>query len=161
MDDKEAARQPRAKNKSERRVARLLCGMGLDFVAANVELRNCPERVVGEVDLVFKSGRILLLVEVSAGRNSVSSKHRNFFGKWGKASNVEALKAQLRLQSTKTLRVYFDLRLRPENLGAPELEGVAGPRTMNRIYYQEDFDRLADGVRRGIITGESFLSGFG
>ena len=46
--------------------------MGLDFVEANFELRNCPERSVGEVDLVFKSGCTLLLVEVSAGRNSVS-----------------------------------------------------------------------------------------
>ena len=99
--------------------------------------------------------------EVSAGTNSVSRKHRNFFGKWGEMSNVKALKAQLGLQSTRTLRAYFDLRPRPENLGAPEREGVAGPRTMNRIYYQEDFDRLADGVRRGITAGESFLSDFG
>lgn len=161
MNDKGTARQPWAKDKSERKVARLLCGMGLDFVAANVELRNCPERAVGEVDLVFKSGRTLLLVEVSAGTNSVSRKHRNFFGKWGEMPNVKALKAQLELQSTRTLRAYFDLRPRPENLGAPEREGVAGPRTMNQIYYQEDFDRLADGVRRGITTGESFLSDFG
>ena len=161
MSDKKSARLPRINNKSEEMVARLLSEMGLDFVAANVELRDCPERAVGEVDLVFTSDRTLLLVEVSTGRNSVSRKHRKFFDKWGETPNVEALKEQLGLQSARTLKAYFDLRPRPENLGAPEREGVAGPRTMNRIFYREDFDRLRDGVRRGNITGESFLSVFG
>ena len=32
---------------------------------------------------------------------------------------------------------------------------------MNRICYQEDFDRFADGVERGDYTKDDFLAEFG
>ena len=62
------------KNEHERKVAVLLTNMGLDFVDYDVKIFEPPEPVIGEIDLVFESDNMLILVEVSAGRNSISDK---------------------------------------------------------------------------------------
>ena len=145
----------------ERKVERLLTDMGFGFVGANVVLQDPPKPVVGEVDLVFESGSTMLLVEVSEGRNLISNKKWNFFGKWGEGPALEALKERLGRRPQRTVRAYFDLRPTPENPGGPEAAGIAGPGSMNRICYQEDFGRLADGVGRGDYTKDDFLADIG
>lgn len=82
----------RISDEGERRVACLLLDMGPGFTGANVELQNHPEPVAGEIDLIFQSGHILLLVEAGTGRHSISDKKQKFFSKWEDRPNVEALK---------------------------------------------------------------------
>ena len=148
-------------NEGERKVASLLSDMGFDLVGTHVVRQDYPGPVVGEVDLAFESGNTLLLVEVGTGKNSVSNKMWNFFGKWKDGPVLEALKKQLDRQSYETARVYFDLRPKPENPGGPEAAGIVGPESMNEICYQDDFDRLTEGVKRGDVTKDDFLAGFG
>ena len=82
MDENEARdRITGIADEAEKKVAGLLLDMGFDFVDSNVMLQDYPKPVVGEVDLVFESGHILLLVEVGTGRNLVSNKKWSFFGK--------------------------------------------------------------------------------
>ena len=38
--------------------------------------------------------------------------------------------------------------------------GIDGPGSMNMICFQDDFDRLVDGVNRGEVTKDGFLAGF-
>ena len=73
---------------------------------------------------------------------------------------MDALKGQLGRQSSVVARAYFDLRLKPENAGGPEETGIDRPGSMNRICYQEDFDRLAKSVKHGDCTNEDFLADF-
>ena len=152
---------PRTRTEGERKVERLLRDMGFDFVGANVVLQNPPKPIVGEVDLVFESGSTMFLVEVSEGKNLISNKKWNFFAKWKGGPALEALKEKLGRRPQRTVRAYFDLRPTPENPGGPEATGIAGPGSMNKIYYQEDFDRLADGIGRGDYTKDDFLAEFG
>ena len=144
----------------EKRVERLLRGMGFDFVGANVELQDYPGPVTGEVDLIFESGDTMLLVEVSEGKNLVSNKKWNFFTKWKDGQILEDLKEKLGTQPQRTIRAYFDLRPTPENLGGPEVAGIAGPGTWNRIYYEDDFNRLTESVKRGDHARDDFLADF-
>ena len=51
-------------NEEEKKVATLLLEMGFDLVDSNVVLQDYPGPVRGEIDLVFESSSILLLVEV-------------------------------------------------------------------------------------------------
>ena len=144
----------------DRKVADLLHDMGLDFVCSNAKLENYPEPIRGEVDLIFGTGDIMILVEVGAGRHAISEKKRKFFSKWKDGPNVEDLKTQYSLQYHKTIRVYFDLRPEPENPGLVELENIAEPGSMNKIYYEDDFNRLAGSVKRGDYTKNDFLADF-
>ena len=146
-------------NEEERKVATLLLDMGFGFVGSNVVVQDYPGPVLGEIDLVFESDNILLLVEVGAGKKP-SNKKWNFFGKWEDGPNVDALKKQLCMQSHETARVYFDLRMKPGNVGGPEASGITKPGSRNRICFQEDFDRLADGVKLGEVTRDDFLADF-
>ena len=147
-------------NEEEKKVATLLLEMGFDLVDSNVVLQDYPGPVRGEIDLVFESGSILLLAEVSAGRYRISHKKRNFFGKWMDGLLVDELKEKFGRQSHEVRRVYFDLRPRPENIGEPEATGIDGPGSRNRICFQEDFDRLVDGVKLDKVTKEGFLADF-
>ena len=147
-------------NDWERKVAGLLHDMGLDFVCSNVVLQDYPEPIVGEVDLIFGSGDTMILVEVSAGRHDVSEKKWNFFSKWEDGPNVEALKRQCNLKYQKTVRAYFDLRPKPENPGWIETQNVAGPRSMNRIYYEGDYDDFAKRVKGKDWSKDDFLADF-
>ena len=146
-------------NEAEKKVACLLLDMDFDFVGSNVVLQDYPKPAVGEVDLVFESDHTLLLVEVGTGRNLISNKKWNFFGKWKDGPTVDALKEQLGRQSSVVARAYFDLRPKPENAGGPEAAGIDGPGSMNKICYQEDFDRLAKSVKLGDYTNDDFLDG--
>ena len=162
LDKKEAQdRIGRIADEAEKKVAGLLLDMGFDFVGSNVVLQDYPKPIVGEVDLVFEFGHTLLLVEVGTGRNLVSNKKWNFFGKWKGGLTVDVLKGQLRRQSSVVARAYFDLRPKPENAGGPEAAGIDEPGSMNWICYQEDFNRLADGVKQGNVTKNDFLAIFG
>ena len=147
-------------NEGEEKIATLLSNMGFDLADSNVVLQDYPRPVRGEVDLVYESGGILLLVEVSAGRHRISHKKRNFFGKWADGPLVEELKEKIGRQSHEIRRVYFDLRPRPENIGEPEAMGIDGPGSMNMICFQEDFDRLVDGVKRNGTIKDAFLADF-
>ena len=144
----------------EKKVACLLSDMGFDFVDANVVRQNYPEPIIGELDLIFQSGDVLLLVEVGTGRHKISDKKWDFFSKWADESNLKALKRQCNLQCQKTIRAYFDLRPEPENLGWVEMADIAKPGSMNKIYYEGDFDRLAERVERGDWSKDDFLTDF-
>ncbi len=135
--------------------------MGFDLVGSNIILQDHPDPIKGEVDLVFGSGNVLLLVEVSTGRHRISHKKRNFFGKWAGGPLVEELKEKLGRQSHEIRRVYFDMRPKPENIGEPEATGIDGPGSMNMICFQEDYDHLVDGVKRNGATKDTFLADFG
>ena len=134
--------------------------MGLDFVRSNAKLENYPERIRGEVDLIFGTGGTMILVEVGAGRHAISEKKRKFFSKWKDGPNVEDLKKQYNLQYQKTIRAYFDLRQSQRIPGLVELENIAGPGSMNKIYYEDDFNRLTGSVKRGDYTKDDFLTDF-
>ena len=143
----------------ERKVEHLLRDMGFDFVASNVVVQDHPKPIIGEVDLVFESGGTMLLVEVGEGRNLVSNKQWNFFAKWMEGPALEALKAKIDRRPQRTIRAYFDLRPAPENRGAPEAAGITGPGSMNQIYYQEDFNRIAE--LDAVTAKGDFLADFG
>lgn len=82
LDGKEVRNHiTRNDNEGEEKVATLLSNVGFDLVDSNVVLQDYPGPVRGEVDLVYESGDVLLLVEVSTGRHRISHKKRNFFGK--------------------------------------------------------------------------------
>ena len=147
-------------NPKDRKVAGLLHDMGLDFVRSNAKLENYPEPIRGEVDLIFGTGDAMILVEVGAGRHAISEKKRKFFSKWKDGPNVKDLKKQYNLQYQKTIRAYFDLRPEPENPGLVELENIAGPGSMNKIYYEDDFNRLTGSVKCGDYTKDDFLADF-
>ena len=144
----------------DRKVGCILRDMGFNTVADNFVLQDYPEPVVGEVDLVLESGHTMLLVEVSEGRNAISKKKRKFFDKWKEGPYLGHLKKKLGRQPQRTVRAYFDLRPAPENPGAPEVSGIARAGTMNKIYYEEDFNRIAEGVKRGNYTVTDFLADF-
>ena len=144
----------------DRKVAGLLHDMDLDFVRSNAKLENYPEPIRGEVDLIFGTGDTMILVEVGAGRHAISEKKRKFFSKWKDGPNVEDLKIQHNLQYQKTIRVYFDLRPEPENPGLVELENIAGSGSMNRIYYEGDYDDFADRVKGKDWSKDDFLADF-
>ena len=144
----------------DRKVAGLLYDMGFDFVRSNAKLENYPEPIRGEVDLIFGTGDTMILVEVGAGRHAISEKKRGFFTKWKDGPNVEDLKKQYNLQYRKTIRVYFDLRPEPENPGLVELENIAGSGSMNRIYYEGDYDDFAGRVKGKGWSKDDFLADF-
>ena len=152
----------RISNKEERNVAVLLRDMGLDFVCSNVVFEDYPEQVKGEVDLIFGVADTMILVEVGAGRHKISRKKMDFFSKWKDESNIKALKKQCGgIQYQNTVRVYFDLRPEPENPGLAEVEDIAGPGSMNKIYYKEDYDDLVDRVKGKRLHKNNFLAEFG
>ena len=147
-------------NDGERKVAGLLHDMGLDFVCSDVKLQDYPEPIVGEVDLIFGSGDTMILVEVSTGKHKIGKKKIDSFSKWEDESNVEALKKICGLQYKKTVRVYFDLRPEPENPDRTEVENIAGPGSMNRIYYEGDYDDFAKRVKGKDWSKDDFLANF-
>ena len=157
LDGETRERIGRIINEYERKVATLLSDMGLDFVAANVEIPDPPKPNIGEVDLVFESGNTLLLVEVGAGKNSVSDKQWVFFFKWANDQAIAALMEKIGKPSHIITKTYFDLRSPPENMGGPEAVGVAKPGSGNMICYQEDFDRMAERIRRGDAIKDDFV----
>ena len=148
-------------NKEERKVAILLHGMGLDFVCSNVVLQDHPEQAKGEVDLIFGVADTMILVEVGAGRHKISRKKMDFFSKWKDESNIKALKKQCDIQYQNTARVYFDLRPEPENPGLAEVEDIAGPESMNKIYYKDDYEDLVDRVKGKRLHKNNFLAELG
>ena len=147
-------------NKEERKVDILLRDMGLDFVGSNVVFEDYPEQVKGEVDLIFGVADTMILVEVGAGRHKISRKKMDFFSKWKDESNIKALKRQCDIQYQNTVRVYFDLRSEPENPGLAEVEDIAGPGSMNKIYYKEDYEDLVDRVKGKRLHKNNFLAEF-
>ena len=147
-------------NDWERKVASLLCDMGLDFVRSNVVLQDYPEPIIGEVDLIFGSGDTMILVEVSTGKHKIGKKKIDSFSKWEDESNVEALKKICGLQYKKTVRAYFDLRPEPENPDRAEVENIAGLGSMNRIYYEGDYDDFAKRVKGKDWSKDDFLADF-
>ena len=148
-------------NKEERDVATLLHDMGLDFVCSNKEVRDCPEQAIGEVDLIFGSGDIMIIIEVGAGRHKISRKKENFFSKWKDESNVKALKMYCGLQYQKTAWVYFDLRPKPENPGLADTKIMAETGSMDKIYYKDDYDDFIDRVKGKNWHKNDFLAELG
>ena len=148
-------------NKDERKVATLLHGMGLDFVRSNVVLQDYPEQIKGEVDLIFGVADTMILVEVGAGRYSISDKKQKFFSKWKDELNIKDLKKQYDIQYQNTVRVYFDLRPEPENPGLAEVEDIAGPGSGNKIYYKDDYEDLVDRAKRKRLHKNNFLAELG
>ena len=147
-------------NKEERKVAILLHDMGLDFVCSNVVLQDHPEQAKGEVDLIFGIADTMILVEIGVGRHKISRKKMDFFSKWKDESNIKALKKQCGIQYQSTARVYFDLRPEPENPSLAEVEDIAGPGSMNKIYYEGDYDYFADRVKCKKWSKDDFLASF-
>ena len=97
------------RDRHERKVAYLLSDMGFDLVGSNIILQDYPDPIKGEVDLIFGSGDVLLLVEVSVGKHRISHKKRNFFGKWADGPLVEELKEKL----------YRRIKVRDHSSGKP------------------------------------------
>ena len=147
-------------NKEERKVAVLLYDMGLDFVRSNEEIRDCPEQAIGEVNLIFGSWETMIIVEVGAGRHKISRKKTDFFSKWKDESNIKALKRYCNLQYQKTARVYFDLRPKPENLGLIDMRIGTEAGSMDKIYYEGDYDCFADRVKCKEWAKDDFLADF-
>ena len=145
------------KNEHERKVAVLLTDIGLDFVDYDVKIFEPPEPVIGEIDLAFESGNTLILVEVSAGRNSISDKQWAFFSKWANDQAIEKLREKIGKQSHAITRIHFHLRPPPSNMGGPEAVGVARPGSGNMICYKDDFDRLASMVEHGGVIKDNFV----
>ena len=145
------------KNEHERKVAILLANMGLDFVDYDVKILEPPEPVIGEIDLVFESDNTLILVEVSAGRNSISDKQWAFFSKWTNYQAIEKLREKIGKQSHVITRIHFHLRPPPSNMGGPEAVGVARPGSGNMICYKDGFDRLASMVEHGDVVKDDFM----
>ena len=78
----------------------------------------------------------------------------------GRQAKCGSPKKRCKLQFQRAVRAYFDLRPEPENPGKAETAGIARPRSMNRIYYEGDFDRLAECVKRGDCSKDDFLADF-
>ena len=148
------------RTEGEKEVERLLRGMGFGFVASNFVLQDYPDPIAGEVDLVFECGDTLLLVEVGGGRHKISAKKKGFFERWKEGLDLEALRERLGIRPQRTVRAYFDLRPRPSNPGWPEVAGSAALGPMNRVFYREDLDRLAEGVAGVKYTKADFLADF-
>ena len=148
------------RTKEEMEVYALLSDMGFVHVGHNVILQDHPSAIKGEVDLVFEYGNILLLVEVSTDRHWASEKKRKFFHKWSGSPLLGELKEKTDRRSHEVRRAFFDMRPEPKNPGAPEVEGIDGPGTMNKILFQGDFDRLAADTRQDAVTPEDFLGLF-
>ena len=148
------------RTKEEMTVNVLLSDMGFVHMGHNVILQDHPSQIKGEVDLVFEYGNILLLVEVSADRHWASEKKRKFFHKWSDGPLLGELKERIDRRSHEVRRVFFDMRPEPENPGAPEVNGIDGPGTMNKILFQGDFDRLAADTKQDAVTPEDFLGLF-
>lgn len=144
-------------DKHEKEVAYLLWNMGLVFVAHNVVIPDLPKPNIGEIDLIFESDDTLILVEVSAGRNAVSDKQWTFFFKWSNDQAVRVLREKIGKQFHTITRVYFDLRLPPENMGGPEAVGVAKPGSGNMICYQDDLIRLRAMIKQGGLVKDNFV----
>ena len=145
------------KDEHERKVAVLLEDIGLDFVDYDVKIFEPPKPVIGEVDLVFESGNTLILVEVSAGRNSISDKQWAFFSKWANDQAIKALVEKIGKQSHPITRVHFHLRPPPSNMGGAEAVGVARPGSRNMICYKDDFDRLTGMVGQDGAMRDDFV----
>ena len=160
LGDESRERIARIGNKGERKVAGLLSDIGLAFLDADVKLHSNLGSIVGEIDLAFESGNMLLLVEVSTGKNSISDKKWNFFNKWGDGQTLDDMKSQLGRRSCETIRAYFDLRPKPGIIGGPEAAGITKLGSMNQIYYQDDFERMSERVKNGNMTVEDFLADF-
>ena len=148
------------RTKGEMEVCVLLSDMGFVHVGHNVILQDHPSSTKGEVDLIFEYGNILLLVEVSADRHWASEKKRKFFHKWSDGPLLEELKKKIDRCSHEVRRAFFDMRPEPENQGAPEVEGIDKPGTMNKILFQGDYDRLASSTRQDAVTPKDFLGLF-
>ena len=148
------------RTKEEMEVCVLLSDMGFIHVGHNVVLQDHPSPIKGEVDLIFEYSNILLLVEVSADRHWASEKKRKFFHKWSDGPLLGELKEKIDRRSHEVRRAFFDMRPKPENLGTPEVEGIDGSGTMNKILFQGDFDRLVGDTKQDVVTPEDFLGLF-
>ena len=148
------------RTREEMEVSVLLSNMGFVHVEHNVILQDYPSPIKGEVDLVFEYGNILLLVEVSADRHWASEKKQKFFHKWSDGQLLGELKEKIDRRSHEVRRAFFDMRPEPENPGAPEVEGIDGPGTMNKILFQGDFNRLLADTRQDAVTPKDFLGLF-
>lgn len=145
---------------AELKVVGLLRDMGFNHLDSNVEPQDHPEQIIGEVDSIFKCGHTLLIVEVGTGRHRISDKKKKFFSKWESGPSLDALIRKINWKPRRTLRVYFDMRPRLSSPGRHDLDDTTGPGTGNRICYQDDFDRLMEGARSGIMIKHDFLQDF-
>ena len=64
------------------------------------------------------------------------------------------------MQCQRTILAYFDLRPEPENPSCVEMASIAKPRSMNRIYYEGDFNCLVGCIKRGDCSKDDFLADF-
>ena len=135
--------------------------MGLDFVCSNEEIRDRSEQAIGEADLIFGSGDIMIIVEVGISRHKISRKKEDFFSKWKDELNVKALKRHCGLQYQKTAWVYFDLRSKPENPGLADTKIMAETGSMDKIYYKDDYEGFIDRVKGKSWHKNDFLAELG
>jgi len=133
-------------NPAERRVARLLRDVGLEFVAANSMFYDAGHVPTAEVDLVFASGGTTWIVEVSENRQLQGRrKKRKRLREWATKEGAARIAAKHELPKRNDVRlVYFDMSARPEGAGArdpKERDGVV-------ILYREHVLGLERAVRR-------------
>lgn len=142
-------------NPAERRVARLLRDVGLEFVAANSRFYDAAHVPTAEVDLVFASGGTTWIVEVSENSQAQGKrKKRKRLREWATKEGAARIAAKHELPERNDIRlVYFDMSARPEGAVARN----PGERDGVTILYREHVLGLERAVRRArAATMEEF-----
>ena len=73
----------------------------------------------------------------------------------------ESLEEALRPAVSKTVRVYFGLRSKPENLGLVDTKIMAEMGSMDKIYYKDGYEGFVDRVKGKSWHKNDFLAELG
>ena len=129
-------------NEDEKKVARFLLNLELEFIDCNLQIGELKHNLLGEIDLLYKFQDYLFLIEVSKKTNA-NEKRFGFFTKWTDEDILKWITEQYKLQPKKIFRIYFEMNAqKPQSFPSPLLEKMTKKGKRNLVIYSNQFENL-------------------
>ena len=145
------------KDEHEKRIAKLLKNMDLNFLASNLKIYDEGSEI-GEVDLLYTFKESLFLIEVTSKSKEVNKKADFWFSRFNYEKNVNVIKKEFSIPYYKIKFIFIDLSHNSDNKDIKSIMHHLDKKD-NIFLFKDDVQYFEKEINQiGILTRNDFLN---